>query len=128
MMERITHMENDNYIGRTKFMGRLVKDAVTLAVKDIRGVARLGCKIKFDSNDGVKIYEKNGELTVNIHLCVEYGYTVADVAYRVQETVISTVAQLTNKKVAKVNIKVIGTKVTKCSPNKNGTKNGTDCK
>jgi uncharacterized alkaline shock family protein YloU len=115
MMDTIIHIENDNYIGRTKFTARLLKDAITLAVKDVNGVARLGHKVKLDSNDGVKIYGEEEGLVVNIELCVEYGYTVADVSYRVQETVISVAAQFTNRKIIQVNIKVIGTKVTKKS-------------
>lgn len=123
MMDTIIHIENDNYVGRTKFMGRLLKDAITLAVKDVSGVARLGHKMKLDSNDGVKIYEEEEGLIININLCVEYGYTVADVSYRVQETVISVAAQLTGRKIIQVNINVIGTKVTKKNEEINKQKN-----
>jgi uncharacterized alkaline shock family protein YloU len=112
-MEKIIHMENDKYIGRTQFSPKLLPDAIALTVKDVAGVARLGRKVKLNSTDGVRIFEEEDGLIIDIILCVEYGYTVADVSYRVQETVISTASQLIERKVSSVNIKVIGTKVTK---------------
>jgi uncharacterized alkaline shock family protein YloU len=118
-VDTIIHIENDKYIGRTKFFSNLLKDAISLSVKEVRGVARLGKKVFGDkaaaTTKGVKIYESDGgnEFSVDIDICIEYGYTVADVSYRVQEAVINTAKQLSDKRISSVNIKICGTKVKK---------------
>jgi uncharacterized alkaline shock family protein YloU len=91
------------YIGRTQFFPNLLQDALTLSVEEIRGVARLDKK-------GIKVYptEDGTELCINVRIYVVYGSTVADVSYRVQEAVIATANQLTDKKIHQVDIFVCG--------------------
>ena len=113
-MDTIVHIEGDKYVGRTQFFPNLLKDALMLSVKEVRGVARLGKKLLNDkvAHKGIRISESkdSDELIIDIDLCIEYGNQVADVAYRVQEAVINTANQLTNKKVRKVNVHIRGTK------------------
>ena len=116
-MDTIVHLEGEKYVGRTKFSHSLLKDALMLSVEEVRGVARVGGKAPGHkgNNNGVRIHQSkdNDDLIIDIDLCIEYGNAVADVAYRVQESVMNTANQLTNKKVSKVNIFVRATKYKK---------------
>ena len=125
-MKTIDHWEGDKYMGKTKFFPNLLRDAIVHAVKEVRGVARLGKKIfseKIAEHKAIKIAEctDSDELLIDIEICIEYGNQIADVAYRVQEAVIDTAAQLTSKKIRKVNVFVRGTKYKKAD-------NGADTK
>ena len=100
--------------GKTKFSRSLLRDALALCVREVPGVARVGKKLYVENikSKGIFIIESPDatSLIVEIDLCIEYGNTVADVSYRVQEAVINTAAQLTNRRISKVNVFVHGTK------------------
>lgn len=116
-MDTVVHTENDKYVGRTQFSSGLLKDAITLSVEEVSGVARLGKKVFSDKvkGRGIKIYaaEDGRDLCVDAEICIEYGYTAADVSYRVQEAVINTARQLTDRRIQRVNVFICGTKYRK---------------
>jgi uncharacterized alkaline shock family protein YloU len=90
---------------------------INLSAKEISGVASLcpnfASKFKrfFSSNyfEGVKVsYTPKKDLIIDIYLKVFYGYSVADVAYRVQENVKNGISNMISAKIDSINIHVLG--------------------
>ena len=79
----------------------VVKDIIILAAKEIGGVACLQGK-------GIRaeIFGKN--INVDVYLVIEFGNSVPDVAYRVQENIKRSVETMTEYKIDTVNINVLG--------------------
>lgn len=57
---------------------------------------------------GVRLQIDDGGITADLYLTVQYGYTVVDVAKKVQETVASSIESMTGLKVTVVNVHVTG--------------------
>ena len=90
---------------------------INLSAKEISGVASLcpnfASKFKrfFSSNyfEGVKVsHTPKKDLIIDIYLKVFYGYSVADVAYRVQENVKNGISNMISAKIDSINIHVLG--------------------
>ena len=113
-METIVHTENGKYLGQTRFAPTLLRESLALCVKEVRGVAGLGKKNIVDKilSKGIEIKKckDSNHFLVNVYISVLNGFAVPEVAYRVQEAVINTAAQLTTEKIDQVNIYVKGTK------------------
>lgn len=113
-METIVHIENGVYQGQTRFANDLLKESLALSVKDVPGVASVGKKPYKDKvkDTGVKVSrcKDSSHLIIDINLSVLTGFSVSDVAYRVQEAVLNTATQFTKEKIDKVNIFVRGAK------------------
>ena len=57
---------------------------------------------------GVKVVTKNDTTTVDLYVIVKYGYRIPDLAYEIQETVKSTIENLSGIEVDSVNIHIQG--------------------
>lgn len=100
------------------FCGKnIMLSIINLSAKEISGVASLcpnfASRLKrfFSSNyfEGVKVsYTKNKDLIIDIYLKVYVGYSVADVAYRVQENVKNGISNMISAKIDSINIHVLG--------------------
>ena len=81
--------------GKITLDRKILVSIINLAAKEINGVesvtnsARPWYKKLFNKyDDGVKIkFEKNGTLLIDVYLNVYVGYSVPDIAYRVQENI-----------------------------------------
>lgn len=113
-METIVHIENGEYLGQTRFANDLLNESLALSIKEVRGVASVGKKpYKNKAKDsGIKISRCNdsSNLIVDVNISVLTGFSVPDVAYRVQEAVLNTATQFTKEKIDRVNIYVRGAK------------------
>ncbi len=89
---------------------------INLAAKEISGVEALTnnylpwykrvCKPK---SEGVQIkFENNNSLKVDIYMIVSNGYSVPDIAFRVQENVKNSLSSMVGLKPAKINVHVYG--------------------
>ena len=111
-MDSIVHIENDKFIGRTNFRSGLVNNVVALSVKEVAGVAGIaqsfsGFTMKpFLKTDGVKITYDHDGVIIDISIAILYGYSAADVSYRVQENVINAASSMLDKKIKAVNIRI----------------------
>lgn len=90
---------------------------INLSAKEISGVASLCTNFasrfkRFFSNnyfEGVKVsYTQSKNLIIDIYLKVFFGYSVADVAYRVQENVKNGISNMISAKIDSINIHVLG--------------------
>ena len=88
---------------------------INLAAKEINGVERVSntarpwYKKMFNRyDDGVEIkFEKNGTLLVDVYLTIFIGYSVPDIAYRVQENIRNALATMVALKPLKINIHIL---------------------
>jgi len=111
-MDSIVHIENEKFIGRTNFRSGLVNNVVALSVKEVAGVAGIvqsfsGFTMKpFLKTDGIKItYDKDGVI-IDVSIAIQYGYSAADVSYRVQENVMNAASSMLDKKIKSVDVKI----------------------
>ena len=118
--------KNEN--GKVYCGKNIMLSIINLAAKEISGVASLctnfGSKFKkfFSSNyfEGVKVsYTQSKNLIIDIYLNVYFGYSVADVAYRVQENVKNGISNMISAKIESINIHVLGVDFSREESNKN---------
>ncbi len=88
-----------------------------VAASEVRGVAGMsggfagGIAEVFGRRNlskGVKVVTKNDTTTVDLYVIVKYGYRIPDLAYEIQETVKSTIENLSGIEVDSVNIHIQG--------------------
>ena len=90
---------------------------INLATKEICGVSRLASSFKSkisnfftkNSNDGVSVrFNPNGSLAVDVYIRIFYGYSVPDIAYKIQENIKNGIAAMVDMKTTRVNIHIMG--------------------
>ena len=100
----------------------IMLSVINLAAKEISGVsslcAKFGSRIKrlFNASnyfEGVKVTETKEGITIDVYLNVFFGYSVADVAYRVQDNIKNGISSMMDTKVNKINIHVLGVEFSK---------------
>lgn len=87
---------------------------INLATKEINGVhsltnAELPFFKKKNKSEGVSIkFDVNGALNVDVYIIVNIGYSVPDIAYRVQENIKNSLNSMVGIKPGKINVHVCG--------------------
>ena len=109
------HFENERFVGRTNFHSGLLNSLVVLGVKDVEGVVRMSrSAYKFrrlfnpSLRQGVRVDFGFDGVEIDVWIITEFGYSAADVSYRVQQSVINTVQGLIEDKVKAVNVVING--------------------
>jgi len=94
--------------GIISYSGSILKNIVSLAVKEIKGVASLYKSTAKNSDSGVKIeFVDNNTVIVDIAVNIYYGYSVPDVAFKIQENVKRSVETMTEFKIRSVNVSIL---------------------
>ena len=101
--------------GKITLDRKILVSIINLAAKEINGVERVTNtnrpwykKLFRRYDDGVEIkFEENGALTIDVYLSIFVGYSVPDIAYRVQENIRNSLATMVALKPLKINIHVI---------------------
>jgi len=114
-MDSIVHIENERFVGRTNFHSGLLNSMIVLSVKDVAGVARM-CRDSFrfrkifnrSLRNGVNVTFGIDGAVIDVWLWTKFGYSSADVSYRVQESVMNVVSGLIEDKVKNVNVRING--------------------
>lgn len=58
---------------------------------------------------GLKVrFNPNGSLTVDVYVRVFYGYSVPDIAYKIQENIKNGISAMVDMKTTRVNVHVMG--------------------
>lgn len=107
--------KNQEGSGKITLDRKILVSIINLAAKEINGVesvrndSRPWIKKAFNRyDDGVEIkFEKNGALTVDVYINIYVGYSVPDIAYRVQENIRNSLSTMVALKPLKINIHVI---------------------
>lgn len=112
-LDRVTSKNNK---GKVSCNRDILLSIVSLATKEINGVSCLcanfgnGLKKLFSNNytEGVKISEVGDSIIVDIYINILFGYSVADVAFRVQENVKNGLSSMVDIKIESINVHVLG--------------------
>jgi uncharacterized alkaline shock family protein YloU len=114
-MDSIVHFENERFIGRTNFRSGLLNSLVVLSVQDIDGVAHMSNHAwKFrrifnrSLRNGVDVRFDYDGVVIEVCIWTKFGFSAADVCYRVQESVINVVSGLIEDKIKNVNVRILG--------------------
>lgn len=108
-------VKNQEGSGKITLDRKILVSIINLAAKEINGVEsvtnnnRPFWKKLFNRyDDGVDIkFEKNGALTVDVYINIYIGFSVPDIAYRVQENIRNSLATMVALKPLKINVHVI---------------------
>lgn len=111
----MTTKNQESNSGKITLDRKILVSIINLAAKEINGVesvtnsSRPWIKRLFNKyDDGVEIkFEKNGALTVDVFVNIYVGYSVPDIAYRIQENVRNSLATMVALKPLKINVHVI---------------------
>lgn len=114
--------------GKVSCNKNILLSIINLAAKEISGVSKLcsnfGSKLKklFKASnyfEGVKVSYGKDSIMVDIYLNVFFGYSVADVAYRVQENIKNGISSMMDINVNGINVHVLGVDFSKEDSTKN---------
>lgn len=113
-------MTNKNELtnkGKVDIDRDILLSIINLATKEISGVEsltnafipwwkKLFCKPK---SEGVAIkFEGNNVLKIDVYVRVYYGYSVPDIAFRIQENIKNSLGSMVGIKPGKINVHVFG--------------------
>lgn len=103
--------------GSLSYKRNVVLSIVKLATQEISGIASLSNKgfsmvkkvLNSNYHRGVVIdFGEDEDVYVDVYVNVLFGFSVKDVAFRVQENIKSSIESMTDFKVAAINVHVIG--------------------
>ena len=87
--------------GKITYNSDIVSGIVVLSLQETEGIELVPSKSK-----GIKLcFEKEG-IFVDISVIAHYGYSVPDLAYRIQQSIKQMVESMTKYKIAKVDVHV----------------------
>ena len=94
----------------------VVISIVSLATQEINGVASISrsavsmikSALSKNINRGIIVNFENNAASIDVFVNVKFGYSVKDVAFRVQENIKSSVESMTEFKVDSINVHVVG--------------------
>ncbi len=112
----LNQVASKNNKGKVSCNRDILLSIVSLATKEITGVSCLcanfgnGLKKLFSNNytQGVKITESGDSIMVDIYINILFGYSVSDVAFRVQENVKNGLSAMVDIKIDSINVHVLG--------------------
>ena len=102
--------------GKVVFDNNIVLSIINLATKEIADVSSIvtnyGTLLErwFDRNysDGVRISNVKEKMVVDVYINVFFGYSVSEIAYKVQENIKNSLASMIEMNIDKVNVHVLG--------------------
>ena len=101
-------MENNNF-GQVKISNDVIATIAGLAALEVEGVeANTTFTDKILKNNGVKIQIEEEEVSLDVMVMIDYGVSIPDIAFKIQENVKNTVETMTGLVVKSVNINVQG--------------------
>lgn len=108
--------EDEESKDNVTYKKKVVMSIVSLATQEINGIASLSrnavpwLKSALSKNikRGIIISFNENNVIIDVFVNVKFGYSVRDVAFRVQENIKSSVESMTEFKVANVSVHVVG--------------------
>jgi uncharacterized alkaline shock family protein YloU len=94
---------NEKESGKVAYNVRILYNIVALAVAEVEGTVQntLGKK------NGISLFVEKDGVYVDVSVTVKYGYNIPELAYRIQQNVKQSVENMTNYKVAEVDVHVL---------------------
>lgn len=113
-------IKDDGGIGTVKIADEVVAVIAGLAATEVKGVASIAGGITNGMvarkgikalSKGVKVDVQDHLVTVDLSVCLEYGYSIPEVGSSVQEKVKSAIENMTGMQVTDVNVHVADVEV-----------------
>jgi len=114
----MAHREEKTELGSIKIHNEVIGAVASLAACEVPGVQKMGGSLakglydlisKQQFHKGVKIENLNdNEIKITVHIIVEYGMNIPQVAARVQEGVRKNVEKMTGLTLAEVDVSIQG--------------------
>ena len=107
----------ENNIGTVQIADDVVAIIAGLAATEVQGVASMAGNITKEIvsklgvknlSKGVRVSVEESSVCVDVAINVEYGYSVTEVSYKVQDKVKTAVENMTGLNVTEVNVKIAG--------------------
>ncbi|MBQ8658581.1 MAG: Asp23/Gls24 family envelope stress response protein [Clostridia bacterium] len=95
--------------GKIVYNADIVQEIIAIAVTEVEGALPLDTK-----TSGISIRFDKDAVYADVSVVAKYGYDVPELAYRIQQSVIHSVENMTSYKVAKVDVHVVDVKF--CEP------------
>lgn len=113
---KIVVSDEDELKDNVTYKKNVVISIVSLATQEINGIASISRKsvsairsaFSKNINRGIIVDFENNNANIDVFVNVKFGYSVKDVAFRVQENIKSSVESMTEFKVTSVNVHVVG--------------------
>jgi uncharacterized alkaline shock family protein YloU len=111
---QLSEKEYSNNKGKVTCNKNILLSIINLATKEIAGVSSLcdnfgsGIKKVFSNNytNGVKIEYVNDGIDIDVFINILYGYSVPDIAYKVQENIKNGISAMLDVKINSINVHV----------------------
>lgn len=106
--------DKENNIGSIKIANEVVAIIASLAATEIEGVAGMsggvgsGIAEMLGHKKGVKVEAGEDECTVDLSVIIDYGFTIPEVAEKVQQNVKQAIESMTGLNVVEINVHVQG--------------------
>lgn len=109
--------EEQTGLGKIRIADEVVKVIAGLAAIEIKGVAGMSGGLvggiaemlgRKNLSKGIKVEVGEREAAVDIHVIVDYGVRIPEVAAQIQESVKAAIEQMTGLQVVEVNVNVQG--------------------
>lgn len=103
-----------NNKGKVNCNKNILLSIISLATKEIAGVSSLcdnfgsGIKKLLSTNysNGVKVEYGNNGIDIDVYINILYGYSVPDIAYKVQENIKNGISSMLDVKINSINVHV----------------------
>ena len=112
----------ENTIGTVQIADDVVAIIAGLAATEVQGVSSMAGNITKEIisklgvknlSKGVKVTVEDGSVCVDVAINVEYGYSVTEVSYKVQDKVKTAIENMTGLNVTEVNVRIAGVSLEK---------------
>lgn len=109
-------IEEEKNKDNVTYKKNVVISIVSLATQEINGIASISrnsvsaikSALSKNINRGIIVDFEDNQVFIDVFVNVKFGYSVKDVAFRVQENIKSSVESMTEFKVNSVNVNVVG--------------------
>ena len=94
---------NNKESGKVVYSKGILRDIVANAVAEVEGTVQS----EQGKKNGISFFVEKDGVYVDVSVSVKYGYNVPELAYRIQQSVKQSVENMTNFKVAEVDVHVL---------------------
>lgn len=102
-----------DYLGEINITTRVLETIAAKAASEVEGVAKLHTRLQnevFGRNSeriGAKVNRNQNDISIDVEVDLQYGYSVPDVAMKVQKRVKEQILYMTDLVVQEVNVHVV---------------------
>jgi uncharacterized alkaline shock family protein YloU len=94
---------NNKDSGKVAYNVKILYNIVALAVAEVEGTVQN----EQGKKNGISLFVEKDGVYVDVSVTVKYGYNIPELAYRIQQNVKQSVENMTNFKVAEVDVHVL---------------------